>query len=249
MSDIGVGDAGAGDAGDAGDAGVAAALSGGDAPAAGDVFDDPAVQQFDRTYVEKLRKEAADRRTAVKTYEDHLGDFEESDRSLWLGLSKELASALKSGDKSRITAAAGKLDEVAKGLRGETPPAPTADDKPKDEPKYMTEADFDRRQAERDARLSIESKVKDLGYTPGTSDHRELLWIAANETKYDLDAAHAKLEERNQAIFDRMAGKKTQVSGGPSPVTDKGSSPSGERKIKNLKDADAAAKEFFKNAK
>lgn len=187
-------------------------------------------------YIKELRDEAAKHRTASQPYTDAFGEFGDEDRTLWLGVSKELASAIKSGDPARIASAADKLDNVTKGLRDSTkPPEPVADSTATG----LTQADVDRLLDQRDATRAIQEKTKSLGYEDGSPDHHQLLWLAVNKTGNDLDKAHEMIVARDQAIFDRMAGKKSKVSTGQAPVTQTGTPGSGQ-KIGGWADSKAA---------
>jgi hypothetical protein len=207
-----------------------------------DLFDDPKVESFDRAYVEKLRKEAADRRTALREAEERWKDWNESLDGLdddQRAAARELVTAAKSGDAlSMLTIAFGeeKAAEIMAGINAEQPAAPPAE--------TLTRAELERVLAERDAQAAreaqikaVESSAKDLGYDPkagpGTPErlaYIELIEVARHRADGDFAKAHAMIEadraaKTQKAIDDSVASK---ANGSPAAATN-AAVPSDER--------------------
>lgn len=211
-----------------------------------DLFDDPKVESFDRGYVEKLRKEAADRRTALRDSEERWKDWQEELDGLdddQRGAARELVKAAKGGDAlAMLTIAFG--EEQAKsilagmGEDAEPPPvAPPAD--------VLTRADLERLLSERDAKAAqaeqvkaIESEAKALGYDPvapqGTQeriDYVQLIEVARFRTDGDFAKAHEMIQSDRAAatqkiIADYIASK---APGSPAAASNGSVVPSDER--------------------
>ncbi len=218
------------------------------APPAADPFEDEKVQTFDRQYVERLRKEAAGHRTKHTPYEEAFGDYSEEDRAVFLDLAKTFAADPVKGTE--------RFEQLAAGLRKQYPgeKTPTAEElkaeagvegDPAEKP--MTRSELDAYMKEQRETEATEAAVKSItaevsaAYPAGTSEHREVLWLAANKTGGDIKAALAMQAEKEQAIVDKfLTGKKAQA-GGAHPVTGHGD-PSGDSKTpKTWKDARAAS--------
>lgn len=251
----------ASDAGLAADATIAAATAETAAPVAdADPFDDPANEQFDRAYVEKLRKEAGDHRVKVKELSDKwqpwaetLEGFEEDDRQAVL----ELASALRTNPEAAEQWMKAYLG-IDDGEGGAAPEMPKAEGAKPEEAKYLTADDVKRilaeeRQAEaRQAEVkAISSEAKDLGYEPeaakGSSEWRryaELMAVASYSTDGDLVAAHKQIEaERQRVVSEFLESKKG--TGATPPPNGAGAAPSTERQISSIDDGYRAAMERF----
>lgn len=170
-----------------------------DVPAA-DVFDDAKVQSFDRPYVEKIRKEAADRRTAMKPYEEAFGGYNAEEQAVWFDLAKQLANDPK--------AAAARFQEIATGILGADEPA--AVEPPEGADKPLTQAELDAKLKERDdanqlreITAKIESDAAGLGYKKEDAEGwRDLMVTAQYVTNGDLHAAHAHLVAKKQGWID-----------------------------------------------
>lgn len=219
-----------------------------EAATAVDPFDSADTTTFDRAYVAKLREEAAGHRTRAKAAEEKVtrysGAFdgwEPADADVLLDIVKLAQTDPKAGAKA--------MQEVAKILAGdvvETPSAPGGEAVTT----TITQADLDRILNERDnkAKLAaavtdIETEAKALGYKPGTADYVKLLWIAQNETDFDLKGADTVIrKERDDAIKAYLDKRAADADGAAGPGPGAGSSISEARPIKTLKDASAATR-------
>ena len=199
-----------------------------------DPFDRPENSTFDRPYVERLRNEAAEARTKVKTYED-LDKLTPEKRDAWLTLARTMETdPLKAYQW---------LDDLVKesGVRAATStegsqPLVAAGDKP------LTQADLERVLGERDAaRLNeqligeVYGELRDVGLDAESPDPATaalsiaVMKVAADHTAGDIKAAYDLVvtAPRQKAIDDYVAEKANQGRT-PRPVT--GAPPSGERK-------------------
>ena len=199
-----------------------------------DPFDKPENSTFDRPYVERLRNEAAEARTKVKTYED-LDKLTPEKRDAWLTLARTMETdPLKAYQW---------LDDLVKesGVRAATStegsqPLVAAGDKP------LTQADLERVLGERDAaRLNeqligeVYGELRDVGLDAESPDPATaalsiaVMKVAADHTAGDIKAAYDLVvtAPRQKAIDDYVAEKASQGRT-PRPVT--GAPPSGERK-------------------
>lgn len=174
-----------------------------------DPFDNAEVQTFERSYVEKLRKEAADRRTAAKAYEDAFSGYSPEQREGWLSLAQSLAS-----DDPTVRAEAAKImQEVSNDILGAGSITETGE-KPAGEPdlgekQFLTEEQLEAKLAEREQKAAIDAEVRKvneevaaLGYKEGTPDYNDLMWRAVNQHDHDLQAAHAARQAERQAVID-----------------------------------------------
>lgn len=195
-----------------------AALAPAPAPApTGDVdpFEDTSVDKFDRAYVEKLRKEAAEHRTQAKPFVDAFSKYPEEARQAML----EIVSGLVSEDQDQLLGSAQQLRELAAQLLGE-------DLHPDDPNRPLTKAEFDRlateqkqREQEEVAVKEVISEAKSLGYEPDTAAAADLLWRAVNSTNGDLKAAHEQIQAERQAIIDQYVKSVQEGSVKFPPVT------------------------------
>lgn len=208
------------------------------APAEADPFDNAEVQTFDRSYVTRLRQEAAERRTAVRTYEDAFSAYTPEQRDGWLALASKLAA----DDPSSQAEAAQIMLEVAQGILGpgsitETPETPSGEPD-LGEKQFLTNEQLEAKLAERERQAAIDAEVKkvqeevsELGYKEGTADYQDLMWRAVNQHGHDLKAAHEARQAERQAIIDAYLAD-VEANGGltvprngqsgrqPSPITD-----------------------------
>ncbi len=214
-----------------------------------DPFDDDKVQQFDRKYVEGLRRENAGHRTKLNPYEEAYGAYSDEDRAVWMDLAKMMQT-----DPAK---AAAEMVRIGTGLTEQlTPKQQAVVDKAEAESeteKPMTRAEVEKFIADRDASQAQDRAVQDITkqvaakYPAGSPEHREVLFIAAHETGGDIDKAFAKVQAREEAIVERYLTGKRGQAGGPSPVSSQGA-PSGEAKpIRNLKDSKEALKARLAN--
>lgn len=207
---------------------------------------------FERSYVEKLRNEAAGYRTKYReanAYVETFGPAGSEDRETWRQLASTMYSDTAAGAQWMANIAkglgAGLSDEQAIAKAGPEPttitPAPATP-----EPKGLTPEDVERmfteretRQAEAAAIKAVEDEAHGLGYASGTKEYVALLHTAANTTNGDLNKAHAVLQADRQAIIDAYVAEKAKEGGsrGPGNV---GAAPTGETQIKSMVDAERA---------
>lgn len=185
----------------------------GTVPPAGDAdpFDNAETQQFPREYVEKLRKEAGDRRTAVKPFEEAFDGYDQEEVDVLLGLVRTLSSDPKTA-AAQMAAIVENINEAYKeeaDANGDQAPPPVT---AKDVEKMLADRD---QQAKLDAvTAEIESTAKELGYEQGTEDYIQLLWLANNKTDFDLREAHKLIEGKRQAVIDKyLEDKQAEADG------------------------------------
>jgi hypothetical protein len=224
-------------------------------PAAEDTFDpNLEADQYPKSYVERLRKEAAGYRTRAQEYDDVFGNIDPQDRQIWLGMARETYRDPKAGAEWMAKVSQGVLEglspEEAVDAAGaeptQKPDAEGADDEP------LTKAGLekwyaDRRAAEKateEQESLVRSIVKDaegLGYKENTADFNNLLWIAVNETGNDLSKAHEVMQASRQAIIDSWVEEKRK--GGATLTPGTGVPTVGApTQIKSMADAHRAAK-------
>ena len=185
--------------------------SGGGDGGSGDPFDDPEAQQFPREYVEKLRKEAADRRAGSKPFQEAFEGYEQEEVDVLLGLVRTLSSDPKTAAQQMAMIVesineAYKDEEDAGGGKA---------------PEPVTAADVEKMLTEREQKskvdavtAEIEKTAKELGYEKDSEDYIQLLWLANNKTNYDLKAAHGLIEGKRQAVIDKyLADKQAEADG------------------------------------
>lgn len=214
------------------------------APAA-DLFDDAKVQSFDRAYVEKLRNEAAERRTKHAPFEEAFGAYSPEDQAVFLDLAKTFAADPSAG-VDRFEHLATELRKQYPGQKTPTATELAAEAGAEGTDKPMTRSDVEaylKEQRDADAQeaavKSITAEVAAV-YPVGTADHREVLWLAANETNGDIKAAIAKQAEREQAVVAKFLTGKKEQAGGARPVTTQGSPAGDGQAPKDWKSAKAS---------
>lgn len=202
-------------------------------------------ETFDREYVEKLRHEAAGRRTAIKPYEEAFGAFDEESRATYL----RLAADIGSGDAARQREAAAQFEAIAQKIKGaETPVTPSGEPDPDQQP--LTKAEWKALQAEQNEKDNldrlvgeIEAEAKSAGIEPNTPRYASYLFIMQQpDVAGDHTKALAALEAQEQQTIDRYAASvasgsakwPTQAGGASAP-------PGEETKPRSWKDARAAA--------
>lgn len=227
------------------------------AAAEADPFDNAEVQQFDRTYVQKLRDEAAKHRTDKKKFEDAFTGWEGEDADVWLDVIKaaadpnskgsaaetlrKIADLLAPGDPAKPAAeAAAQAAEAAEGADAASKP--------------LTQADIDRIFAEREAQAqqdaalkAIKDEAKELGYEERTADYAQLMFYANFETKGDLKAAHEKIQANRQAVIDEYVRTKAADANLPTGGTGGGFHVSDEKKPKTISEASDALLAMLKS--
>jgi hypothetical protein len=204
-----------------------------------DPFDNAETDKFDRAYVEKIRKEAANYRTKAKEYEI-FESYEQEQRDAW----KELASTFQQDPR----AGAELMKEIYESIlaEGGTPAEAEAGVEAVEEG-FLTKSDLEKylqeQQAQQDqakAVQELETEAQGLGYTPGTPEYRWLMDLAAYDTSGDVTKAHEILAGRKQAAIDEYIASKTKDADGAG-APGNGTQLAGEgRTIKNLKDSKSA---------
>lgn len=169
------------------------------APVADPEPEDSTIPETLRPYVRQLRDEAAERRIAVKAYEEAFTGYGDDEKAAFL----EIASGLASEDIGLQREAAERMAAVAKEILG-----PDGDDPNRP----LTRSDLERIEAQKQADALQEkavqeviSEAKALGYEEGKPDYAQLMWRAQFETKGDLKAAHEAILQDRQAIIDQFA--------------------------------------------
>lgn len=195
--------------------------------------------QFDRKYVERLRREAASYRDRAKKYQTVFDGYEEEAVNEWL----QLASTLKEDPKT----AAARFAELAEAINKqyEEPEPEVVDGAHVEGEKPLTKAEFEKLWAEKQYEVDInqrvvriESDAKELGYEPKSDRYDYLLWKAARLPSGSVQEAHEHILREEQAIFDRRV---QEMGGKPNPVVPAGGvAPSGERQLKTFAEANEA---------
>lgn len=216
-----------------------------------DPFEDAAIQQFDRKYVEKLRKENAERRTQAKDFEDTFSPYEADEVDIWKSIIKLTAQDTKAGAEAMAKLAAALLEDGdTEGAEKVIEAAEAAkEDDELDRPLTKRElqeylAAQDKNKADQDAVTAVQTEAIGLGYKIGTADYLDLLNRAKLNHDYDITKAHAARESEKQAIIDAYiteraaAGDKWIKSPGGT-----GQPPNEERPPADFKSAKASLKE------
>lgn len=233
-------------------AGVGDVIDGAEAAGGDDPFESEEVQSFDRSYVQKLRQEAAAHRTAKQTYEKAFEGWTPDDREVWLD-TIQLSVQNPQAAAERLRQIAGLLspEEVAE-LEAETQKG----NEGSEEPEFMTKAEFERRykeeretdEVERQVRI-IQDEAQLLGYKVGSSDYFELMWHANNETNGDLNKAHEAVEAKRQKIIDEYLEQKRNQSSGPVTSRRGGVPVSQEKPVKTFAEAREALEQYIASNK
>jgi hypothetical protein len=198
------------------------------APDAGaDPFESGA-ESFPRAYVEKLRQEAADRRTAAKPYEEAFSAYGQEERAVWLQIAKltvEDPAAAKEVMDSLFSSM----------LADEAPEEPTSEDDRPLTRKELEQWSKDQEAAKQEAAAvsAVEKEAEALGYKQGDWNYFALLKRAMSDHGGDLAAAHAAFEADKQKVIDEyVAGKQESgakwpagMPGGAAPADATGGAP------------------------
>lgn len=154
---------------------------------------DDTIPETLRPYIKQLRDEAADRRVALKPYEDVFGQLDPEESTALLSVIGGLVN------EETAYEAAQQLKAVVESILGDGTEDP---DRP------LTRADLERIRKEEEAQAQQEQAVQavlheaaELGYPDGTREQRRLLDLAVNETAGDLKAAHAAIQAERDAII------------------------------------------------
>lgn len=188
-------------------------------------------------YVQGLRKENADRRVAVKGWEEAFSSFDAQDQS-WIQETFRLAA---NNDPSIAAAGVARIDQMKNillGVDGNTPepppepahvPAPVPEAAaPQGEPVVPTNPDdapitvaqFKRWQEEQAQESRVQSHRKSIndelvaaGFPERSPEYRMAIEFAREDTKGDLPEAIAMVGRYQQAIRDSAVGAKTDQRG------------------------------------
>ena len=215
------------------------------APAAGSADSSAGSEEtFDRSYVEKLRDEAARYRTKAKEYEDNFDGWDPEDKALFLSLSKDLLSS----DKTAAAEAAKKLRSVSDRVAQELGAIEEELERPltkSEMESYLAEKDKERAGQEAINRILTESES--LGYEKGTKAFADLIWTAQNvpEAQGQIAKAHeiisAQVATFEQAAIDKyLAGKQGQADAFPKTPSDGAAPGTTSEAPKSWKEAKAA---------
>lgn len=196
--------------------------------------------RFDRSYVEKLRNEAADYRTKYAPYRDLYGDLDEDIREYVLELNRSLLSPDKSRFVEEVKGLLAAIEGGDEPAPATTPPAAADDDL--DRPLTRRELEQLRAQEEQAKREQAEmqrihDELNSLGYVPADKDEygdtAAVIAMAVNRYGGDLNKAHAARAERFQkAVDEAVAARLDAIRSGAEPYppqsTATGASPAGE---------------------
>jgi hypothetical protein len=198
----------------------------------------PQEQSIDPAYVEQLRREAAERRAKLKTYEDVFGLYDDEDRQVWFELAKTVAQDPKEGGKM--------MYELGRRLLGEEPEPETPQTETSPDPVQIVDKIVSERLSaweEEQQIREIQQEARALGYDPDSREYLNLLWVAYKETNGDLKAAHQKIEaDKERLVQEFLEAQKAQNEQFP-PQPASGTVAGSEREIKTLEDAKASMKE------
>lgn len=155
------------------------------------------------SYIQQLRDEAAERRVALKPYQDAFQGYSDEQRAAFFGLAQGLLSD--------PTATAQQLREIADQILGGDEAGAAVE--PVEKGDTLTRAEVEQLLADRESAAETErvakakeqeiiSEAKELGYEAGSPEYRKLMFQAINYADYDLNKAHEQLEAEKQAIID-----------------------------------------------
>ena len=203
-----------------------AAPEGGEPPApeisAPEGGEPPAPETFDREYVEKLRREAADYRTKYGVYRDAFDGYDDESREALLSIARDIVANPRN--------AAERMVQVAKGLTGEEFESLLNDEGPKPLTQEDLQKEFEKREREKEeqqAIAAVEQEANTLGYKQGSADYADLMFRAYNDHSGDLKAAHEAREAAKQAIIDEYLKSKAEGNGSFPPVSTDGAPSTG----------------------
>ena len=196
---------------------------------------DPALDAFPRSYVEKLRQEAAARRTEAQAFKEAFDGYSDDDREVLLDLAKTLRTdPASAAEWMRAQAEALLAGDDPAGPEGEGAGEGIDPDAP------LTAAQLDKYLADRDSKKAAEAaeakalaevqdEAKTLGFNPEAKtgperrQYLELLEAAHSEHGGDLaKAATAIKAERQKIIDDWLAGKAAQSDATPTTPSQAG---------------------------
>jgi hypothetical protein len=169
-------------------------------------------------YIKQLRAEAAERRTALKPFNDAFDGYEDTEREFLLDLARglkdpnaraetvaramEVFKALTPEQQAEVTAAEGAegedLDRPMTLREYQEAQAKTAEERAAAETQAQIDADT----------KAVKQEATDLGYNEGTREYRRLMDVALHETKGDLKAAHEALEAERKTVIEGYLNEK-----------------------------------------
>lgn len=197
------------------------ALTGSDEGGADDAL--PAGDKFDRSYVEKLRRESAGYRERAKRYQEAFDGYDDVAVDEWLDYAKSLRADPRGTAQRMADLANGILDAYNDPADPNHAAAVKAvEDGSLDEKtaKLMTEDDYKRLRAaervedeRRDTVRKIESQARDLGYEVGSKSYKRLLSEAMELPDGSIAKAHENLQAERQSIIDAYVAEKGQPAG------------------------------------
>lgn len=165
-------------------------------------------ESFSREYVETLRREAGDRRVALKPFEDAFAGYEPDEIDTYLSLAKIIAKDPVAGAQY--------MHQIAEALERDNAPAdPNApvpvesvvDQRIRDYDEQRKAEDAERRQKEEADK--IVQQVVGLGYQPNTAEFMTVLWHASNTTNGDIGKAHETVQAARQKVIDDYVASKS----------------------------------------
>lgn len=221
---------------------------------AGDPFEtlDMNLDSFPRQTVEGLRRENAKQRTRFKeaeearqVYEQIYGGYAPEEREVWFDLARRF--------QTDPAGAANRMREIAEAVEGwaggagtgtQAPPATDVDSEDRPLSRKELDAVLAEREAKRqetDAINAVYRQVTDAGFDPDDEKGLRVMWLASKQFDGDVAKAAEHVKAEEQRIIDAYVASKAQAAGIETVAA--GGTPSHEKTIKTLKDADAAAKE------
>lgn len=190
-----------------------------------DPFDDEKVETFDRAYVEKLRNEAASKRTELTKFKETFKDWPSEAVEGFLGLAK----AIESGDAAAVPVLENLLSQLSPKEQEAVLEAIT--EQAEEPPKTLTAEEVEKMLEEREAskeaeRLqednfkALKTEIEGLGYNlDAPNEEANLLFFYAQSQDGDVkdfQAAHKKVEAFRQGIIDsfveKAAGKNSRFA-------------------------------------
>lgn len=248
-----------------GDAGADDASSAAESPDTGsetadsDPFDDEGVTQFDRAYVEKLRKENAKYRDRAKPYESAFAGYSDEAREFVLS---NLVPSLISDYEGTIKALASELgitqaeaeqvvEDATQGAEEEKPLTRAEAEKLWAEREQAREAEAEAKRAQE----QIVAEAKELGFDlnagKGTREHADaqfLLILARDSFDGDLKKAAEAIEAgRQQLIAEHIEKLNAENGKAPAPVSSGAVGAKSSAAPTSLKEATAQASAYLES--
>ena len=159
--------------------------------------------------LQKVRSEAANRRVALKPYEEAFGAFDDESRETYLTLAKQIAS----GDPAEQRAAAARFRQIAERIDGsEIGTTPTGDPDPKQKP--LTVGEWEALQAQAAEEATIQAGIKQIEADAKTAgidlynspEGAAYLWsLQQPDVAGDHEKALALVASSRQATIDAYA--------------------------------------------